>query len=188
MTDTENEVLLEFFKTLADASRLKIVGVLATNPCTVEKLAELLDLTPSTVSHHLYRLSKAGLVSAKADGYYSIYSLHTEVLQEMAGKILKTEDLPKLAPAHDEDAWDQKVLRTFMDSSGRIKAFPAQEKKYLVLLRHITKNIETDRKYSEKEISDLLEKFSDDYSKLRRDLVEFNFLQREGGGGSYWKK
>ena len=188
MTDAENEVLLEFFKTLADASRLKIVGVLATSPSTVERLAELLDLTPSTVSHHLYRLSKAGLVSARADGYYSIYSLHTQVLQEMAGKILKTEELPNLAPVHDEDAWEQKVLRTFMDGSGRIKAFPAQEKKYLVLLKYVAKTIEQDKKYTEREISDLLEKYSDDYSKLRRDLVEFNFLKREGGGGLYWKK
>jgi hypothetical protein len=75
-----------------------------------------------------------------------------------------------------------------MDGSGRIKAFPAQEKKYLVLLKYITKTIEQDKKYTEREISDLLEKYSDDYSKLRRDLVEFNFLKREGGGGLYWKK
>ncbi len=188
MTDSENEVLLEFFKTLADASRLKIVGILATNPCTVEKLAETLDLTPSTVSHHLLRLSKAGLVSAKADGYYSVYSLHTDVLQDMAGKILKTEELPKLAPKPDEDAYEQKVKRTFLDSSGRIKAFPAQEKKYLVLLRYALESVEHGRKYSEKEISMLLERFSDDYSKLRRDLVEFGFMEREGGGGGYWLK
>lgn len=188
MTDSENEVLLEFFKTLADASRLRIVGILATNPCTVEKLAETLDLTPSTVSHHLLRLSKAGLVSAKADGYYSVYSLHTDVLQDMAGKILKTEELPKLAPTEDEDAYEQKVKRTFLDSSGRIKAFPAQEKKYLVLLRYVLESVEHGKVYTEKEISVLLEKFSDDYSKLRRDLVEFGFMKREGGGGSYWRK
>ena len=188
MTESENEVLLEFFKTLADASRLKIVGVLATNPCTVERLAELLDLTPSTVSHHLYRLSKAGLVSAKADGYYSVYSLHTDVLQEMAGKILKTDELPKLAPAHDEDAWEQKVKRTFLTFDGRIKAIPAQEKKYLVLLRYVLEAIEPDKKYTEKEVSQVLEKFSDDYSRLRRDLVEFGFIKREGGGGLYWRE
>lgn len=187
MTEAENDILLEFFKTLADASRLRIVGILATSPCTVERLAELLNLSPSTISHHLYRLSKAGLVSAKAEGYYSVYSLHINVLNDMAGKILKTEDLPKLAPVHDEDAWEQKVKRTFMDGSGRIKAFPAQEKKYLVLLSHIAKDIEPDRKYTEREISDYLERYSDDYSKLRRDLVEFKFLKREGGGGSYWK-
>lgn len=188
MTETENELLLEFFKALADASRLKIVGMLATGPCTVERLAQMLDLSPSTISHHLYRLGKVGLVSAKAQGYYSVFSLHTDVLGEMAGKILKTENLPNLAPANDQDAWEQKILSIFMDGSRRIKAFPAQEKKYLVLLKHIAKEIDSQKKYTEQEISDFLEVYSDDYSKLRRDLVEYGFLKREGGGGKYWKE
>ena len=59
----ENQVeeLLEFFKALADANRLKIVGLLAQDEYTVEEMAEILKLRPSTVSHHLTRLSKAGL-------------------------------------------------------------------------------------------------------------------------------
>jgi len=61
--------LLNFFKALSDANRLKIVGLLAQSPHTVEQLAEMLHLHPSTVSHHLNRLSKAGLVSARAEGY-----------------------------------------------------------------------------------------------------------------------
>jgi DNA-binding transcriptional ArsR family regulator len=188
MTDNENELLLEFFKTLADENRLKIVGILSAKAYSVEDLALQLDISQSTVSHHLARLSKAGLVSAKADGYYNVYSLQTDVLAKMAGKILKTEELSKFAPKDEMDIFERKVLKTFLDPNGRIKAFPAQEKKYLVVLRHVLKNIEPDKKYTEKEISILLEHFSNDYSKLRRDLVEFGFLGREGGGGLYWKK
>jgi len=58
----DSEELLNFFKALADANRLKIVGLLAQKPHTVEELAALLDIKPSTVSHHLARLSDAGLV------------------------------------------------------------------------------------------------------------------------------
>jgi hypothetical protein len=57
---------LAFFKALADANRLKIVGSLAQGPRTVEQLAALLNLQSSTVSHRLARLSKAGLVNAQA--------------------------------------------------------------------------------------------------------------------------
>lgn len=71
MTD-QNTELVTFFKALADSSRLKIVGLLAQRPYTVEQLAAMLDLRPSTVSHHLSRLTEAGLVSARAEGYYSV--------------------------------------------------------------------------------------------------------------------
>jgi DNA-binding transcriptional ArsR family regulator len=47
--------LLDFFKALADANRLKIAGLLAQEALTVEQLAEMLELHPSTVSHHLGR-------------------------------------------------------------------------------------------------------------------------------------
>ena len=49
----DNEQLLEFFKALSDANRLKIIGLLAERPLTVEQMAEMLHLRASTVSNHL---------------------------------------------------------------------------------------------------------------------------------------
>ena len=57
-----SDELLQFFKALADANRLKMVGLLAQHPRSGEELAALLDLKASTVSHHLSRLAGAGLV------------------------------------------------------------------------------------------------------------------------------
>ena len=54
----ENNNILNFVKALADANRLKIVGLLARRPYSGEELAALLDLKPSTVSHHLSKLVK----------------------------------------------------------------------------------------------------------------------------------
>ena len=58
--------LLEFFRLWADRRR-QIVGLLSQQEYSVEELA----LTPATVSHHLQRLVKAGLVQAKADQHYT---------------------------------------------------------------------------------------------------------------------
>lgn len=185
--DNMTKELLEFFKTLADATRLKIIGLLATKPYTGEKLAHTLGLGVSTISHHVGKLCKAGLVHAHPDGYYNVYSLDLSAIARMAQRLTKTEDLPKLAESVEEDAFDRKVMKTFVDSFGRFKAFPAQEKKYLVLLRHAVKSFEFDRKYSEKEVSDILIEFHEDYSKLRRDLIEYKFMGREGGGKNYWR-
>ena len=55
------EELLAFFKSLSDINRLKILGLLATKAYTVEELAAALGLGASTVSHHLSKLSEAGL-------------------------------------------------------------------------------------------------------------------------------
>jgi DNA-binding transcriptional ArsR family regulator len=97
----KTDELLTFFKTLAEPQRLKIVGLLAQQSYTGEQLAALLNLSVSTTSHHLNRLTKAGLVTAQAEGYYSVYSLHTEVLSAMARRLLSKKDLPKLAQEVD---------------------------------------------------------------------------------------
>ena len=179
--------LLNFFKALSDGNRLKIIGLLAQKPCSVEQIADLLGLGASTTSHHLSRLAKAGLVEARADGHYYIYSLKTEALEEMARRLLTREDLPRLSEEVDLDAYDRKVLKSFTDEEGRITAFPAQEKKYLALLRYVLKAFEPGVRYSEKQVNEILARFNDDTATLRRSLVEYKMMDRQGGGGEYWR-
>jgi len=180
------EELLTFFKALSDANRLKIVGVLAAQPATVEQLAAALTLGTSTVSHHLSRLSDAGLVSARADGYYSVYSLQTDKLEEMSRRLLKRENITKLAEDADIDAFDRKVLREFLTPEGRIKAFPAQEKKLLVVLRYALQAFEPDRRYPEKEMNEIIkQRFNEDSASIRRHFIEYKFMARENG--VYWR-
>ena len=85
--------LLAFFKALADANRLKIIGLLAQDEYPVEQIAEMLDLRPSTVSHHLSKLSKAGLVSARSESYYNIYRLETKAVGRHVQKYFVARDL-----------------------------------------------------------------------------------------------
>lgn len=187
MSARDSHALLQFFKALADANRLKIVGVLAQKPMSVEALAAALDLDSSTVSHHLRKLSLAGLVEARAEGYYSIYSLRTEVLREHAKSLLGEEELPQLAEDADLDAFDRKVLRNFTDAKGRFKSIPAQQKKFLVLVRHALQAFEPDVRYREKQVGEILSRFHDDTALLRRALVDFGYMARERGGAAYWR-
>jgi predicted transcriptional regulator len=192
MPTTPNDVppasdeLLAFFKALSDATRLRIVALLAKQERPVEDLAATLDLTSSTVSHHLAKLSSIGLVSARAEGYYSIYRLEEGALAAMAHRLLKDETLPAVAADVELDAFDRKVLKTYLDTDGRIKAFPVQRKKELAILRHVAKVFEPRKRYPEKEVNAMLRRFSDDTARLRRYLVEFGFMDRQGGGGEYW--
>ena len=183
--------LVALFKALADPNRLKIVGLLAQQPYTVEQLAALLGVGSPTTSHHLRKLAKVGLVEAKAEGYYSVYSLRADKLQEQAKLLLGEDGLGNLAAGVDvsavDSAFDRKVLSTFTDENGAITAFPVQQKKYLVLLRHVLSAFEPSVRYPEREVNERLLRFSADTARLRRSLVEHGLMAREGGGGAYWR-
>ncbi len=62
------ETLLQFFKAMADKSRLAIVGLLAGGERSVQELAAALDLKEPTVSHHLAILKAQGIVTRAARG------------------------------------------------------------------------------------------------------------------------
>jgi predicted transcriptional regulator len=182
---TQTNELLTFFKAMADASRLKIIGLLAREPLTVEQIAAMLNLWPSTVSHHLSRLSEVGLVSARAEGYYSIYQLETKALEEMARRLLSRETLPAVVADVDVDAFDRKVLNDFSLPDGRLKSLPAQYKKFVAILRHVVHSFEPGVRYGEKQVNEILGRFHEDTAMLRRGLVDEHLMARQSG--EYWR-
>jgi len=183
--NSKSDELLEFFKALADANRLKIVGLLSQKGFTVEQLAAMLELRPSTVSHHLSRLSKASLVSARADGYYSVYELETDALEKMARRLLSKEDLPAVAADIDMDAFDRKVVSDFSLPDGSLKTIPAQRKKLLAILRHIISDFKPGMQYSEKQVNTILARYHEDTATLRREMVVAGLMDRKDG--EYWR-
>jgi DNA-binding transcriptional ArsR family regulator len=74
------------------------------SPHTGEQLAVLLALRPSTISHHLSRLRQAGLVSAEAESYYSVYHLEADTLTALANQLVSGDALGELADAVYEQA------------------------------------------------------------------------------------
>ncbi len=186
MTDlTPDEQLLEFFKALADANRLKIIGLLAQSDLSVEELAAMLGLRPSTVSHHLMVLSLANLVSARAESYYNVYTLKPGALEGMAKTMLAQETLPSIAAGVDTNAYDRKVLHDVLLPDGRLKIIPAQRKKLEAVLRHIVAAFEMDVRYPEKQVNEILAQFHEDTATLRRELIGHKLMAREAG--IYWR-
>lgn len=179
--------LLAFFKALSDATRLKLIGLLAQKEASVEELAATLDVNPSTVSHHLSKLGEIGLVSARAEGYYNIYSLRTEVLQEMAQRMLSDNTLPDVAKDLDRAAYDRKVLKDYLAQDGMISQLPTNHRKLDVILRYLAEKFSFDRKYSEKEVNEIIAKYNEDISGLRRDLISMKYMDRERDGSAYWR-
>ena len=176
--------LLEFFKVLADEKRLQMTGLLARQEYTVEEMAAILDLSPATVSHHLRRLVDAGLVRATARQHYHIYALQLDTLHEMAERVFSQDALQDTTDDLDLDAYDRKVLRDYMDD-GRLRQIPRQWKKREVILRYLLDQFETDRRYSEAEVNEIIGRTHDDYVTLRRYLIDSGRMARDHE--IYWR-
>ncbi|HUF40245.1 MAG TPA: metalloregulator ArsR/SmtB family transcription factor [Anaerolineales bacterium] len=179
MIDKTNAQLLVFFSALSDATRLKIVGLLAQDDFSVEELAEMLALRPPTVSHHLSKLGKIGLVSARAESYYNVYHLNTDVLSKWAGMILNEDKLPGLAGDVDIDAYDKKVIADYTREDGSLKTIPSRRKKLEAVLRYVAREFVPGADYPEAEVNRILHGFHEDTATLRRELVAAGLMVRE---------
>ncbi|MDR7869659.1 MAG: metalloregulator ArsR/SmtB family transcription factor [Tissierellaceae bacterium] len=76
--ETGLDNLARIYKALGDPSRLKIIYVLSKSPLCVCDIAALLDMTQSSISHHLRILRDLNLVKFKKEGKLVIYSLDDE--------------------------------------------------------------------------------------------------------------
>ena len=148
----ENALLI--FKSLSDASRLRIVRSLAGGDAYAELLAERLGLTPSTVSFHALDATLFDLAAAEPE---------------------QTDEQQKR-----EDAYRRRVIDAFFEY-GKLRAIPVQRKKKLICYEVIAEKLVPGKVYDEKELSDIIAAFHEDYCTIRRDMVSEGILRRDNG-------
>ncbi len=184
MGEEELAAALAFFKALADKSRLRILGLLADRPCSVEELAASLGLRTPTVSHHLQTLRRLGLVGMRPEGTTHLYTLDLSRLQSLGRQLLAPEKVASLAAQDVEAAWQHKVLRDFF-SGEELREIPASRKKRLVVLRWLASRFAQDRRYTERELNEVLRRHHPDVATLRREFIATGLMQRHEG--VYWR-
>src|ERR687888_583545 len=100
---------LGFFRSLADGTRLRMLGVLAGRECSVEELAAILDVKPPTVSQHLKHLRVVGLVNPRVEGTSHFYRLDMEKLRQLVRETTEPEKIVSFGADLDADAWERQV-------------------------------------------------------------------------------
>ena len=78
-----NEVLMKFFKGLADPTRLQIVEALLKKERNVSKLIGLMQVPQSNISNHLACLKWCGYISARKEGTSIYYQITDERVREI---------------------------------------------------------------------------------------------------------
>ena len=79
--------VLRLHRALGDATRLRILKLLAERDLYGTELADQLDISKPTVSHHMAQLRAAGLVTAVQAGSATYYSLRRERIHEALGDL-----------------------------------------------------------------------------------------------------
>ena len=87
LADDEAQATARLFKALSDPARVRIVNLLARSddPVCACELTPALGLSQPTVSHHLKKLTEAGLIEREQRGKWAYFSLDADALAQLEG-------------------------------------------------------------------------------------------------------
>jgi ArsR family transcriptional regulator len=86
LAEGEAEATAELFRALADPARVKIVNRLARSegPVCACEFIPALGLSQATVSHHLNKLTRVGLLEREQRGKWAYFSLDPEAAAQLS--------------------------------------------------------------------------------------------------------
>lgn len=180
--DTQDHLrlVLDFFKALVEPGRLRIAGLIAGEALTAAEVGARTGLGTVTAQKHLMYLEAAGFATAEGVGASARYRWDEARLRKASAAVLGSPRMRELAGATDERS---RVLASFF-RGGRLLRMPTGEKRRLIVLEEFARRFEADRTYTEREVNDIIKAVYDDYTTIRRWLVDYVFLNRERG--VYW--
>lgn len=152
------------------------------------EIAKQTGISPSTVRHQKFMFREK---AKQAKMYLAVYELvfnknmNSENLVEIHSTATMIDD--RYITTTEES---EKIIKnSFISLSPlKLKAFPAKEKKKIIILKKIIEQFDTGKRYKEKEINDVLKSIFNDYPTLRRYLIEYGFMERTNDCKEYWLK
>jgi len=74
----------------------------------------------------------------------------------------------------------------FFEKCVKNKHFPKNDFEKQAILLRIIEDFEDNQKYTEQEVNEKIKKYFDDTSLLRRELINFGYMQRNPYTSEYW--
>ncbi len=87
MARNQNDDRGSLFAALADPTRRAILKMLRAGSKSAGEIGDVFDLTKPTLSHHFRVLRSAGLIRAERRGTSIVYTLQTNVLEDLATEV-----------------------------------------------------------------------------------------------------
>lgn len=173
ITDNQKSILKDFYNKLSDKEIAKNNGI-----------------SPATVRHQRFSFREK---AKQAKAFLAIF----ELVEEASSNSAK-EDFVQLhsgATMVDEryvvtNSEQEQIINSYFESLEplKLKAFPTKEKRKIVVLRKIVTLFDNSKKYSEKEVNEIIKPVFADIATIRRYLVEYGFMDRTTDCKEYWLK
>ncbi|AMU28848.1 Putative transcriptional regulator%2C ArsR family [Mycobacteroides abscessus] len=104
--DEQVGLVVEVFRMLADATRVRVLWALTAGELAVNELADLVGKPAPSVSQHLAKLRMARLVRTRRDGTTVYYSLENEHVEQLVTDAVYNAEHagPGIPPHHRAEA------------------------------------------------------------------------------------
>src|SRR5581483_5968617 len=112
------------------------------------------------------------------------YRLKRETLQRISRELFTPEQVATIAENVVSDAWERKVLQTYL-IDNQLTKIPETRKKRDVILNWLVTHFEAGIHYPEAQVNKIIKQYHPDTATLRRELVGNKLMQRENG--IYWR-
>lgn len=160
---------------------------------TDNDIAKKTGVALATIRHQRFVFREK---AKQAKLFLSIYELAlqgTEKVKTIADENDEIIDVHRGAKMVDDryfvtKAEEEKVLSTMFSSLNplKLKSFSTKEKKKIVILKKISEQFERNKKYSEKELNNIIKDIYEDFATIRRYLIEYGFMERTNDCKEYW--
>ena len=171
LSDTQRTLLGHFFDGLSDKQIQPLVG----------------GVSLSTIRNHRFVLREK---ARQARVFLALMKLLESGSQDPGSRFI---EIPGSKSADDErfaitKAEFRKIVSTnFPDGrDGMLSRFPKKQKHKVTVLIQILKRFDSTRRYTESEVNEILMTAAEDYTTLRRYMVDYGFLGRTRDGSEYW--
>jgi ArsR family transcriptional regulator len=119
--------LVQIYECLCDATRLRLLNVLAQGPLCVCHFQEILGEPQVKISKHLAYLRERGLVECERQGNWVIYELPAKPSRELRANLACLQDCAQEDPVFQRDlAQLKKLAPKFSETSPCVCATSAQ--------------------------------------------------------------
>jgi|SRR5690242_20593755 ArsR family transcriptional regulator len=120
--------LIKIYQCLCDPTRLRLLNLLAQGPLCVCHFQEVLEEPQVKVSKHLAYLKARGMVEARRDGQWIVYSLPAKPSRELKANLACLQDCAQEDPAFRRDRDRLRRLRDKFCASSPLCCAPREKK------------------------------------------------------------
>lgn len=119
--------LLRIYDCLCDATRLRLLNLLAQQPLCVCHLEAALQLPQARISRHLAYLRRNGLVTASQQGPWRVYALASPVPEGLRANLSCLQDARAAEPQFARDLARLERLAQHVDCGCATPAVPRRQ-------------------------------------------------------------